>query len=119
MSEENNEELNLISLQRVCSLRSFDEKSAWLRFKQSTAGITDDEHNFISITGAEECGVYIGLSFVQWQRMKVIATKKYARYATPPPPPTSIKCTTTDMGGNSSLKPTPISGICYSSYTYQ
>jgi len=45
-SEENDEELNLISLQRVGSLQSFDEPSAWLTSKQRTARITDNnEHN--------------------------------------------------------------------------
>jgi hypothetical protein len=89
-SEENDEELNLISSQRVGSLQSFDETSAWLGFKQSIARITDDnEHNFISITvtrGAVEGGVYIGPSLGQWEGMEIIASKKYARYAPPPTP---------------------------------
>jgi hypothetical protein len=87
-SEENDEELNLISSQRVGSLQLFDETSAWLGFKQSIARITDDnEHNFISITvtrGAAEGGVYIGPSLGQWEGMEIIASKKYSRYAPHP-----------------------------------
>jgi hypothetical protein len=45
-SQENDEDLNLISLQRVGSLQLFDEPSAWLSFKQRIARIADaNEHN--------------------------------------------------------------------------